>query len=378
MKRASENQITKDDRSDDSDDNGDSEERKSGTFQRASEEVLSTRKILKVRRGSGSSSASVPVTADGNHEKDTSSAGANPFQVLANKNISPFATVSLATEQNKEDTEAGSTNESKLASDENTNRDTPKKDVGEALPENVAKASVETASVASTAPSAPDSKEEAPKFPKFSFGGSTFGTATGSTVAPAFTFGSLASSATAKPFDFAQPFKLPDFGSSGSGSLFGASSVTKKPDSANVGEEEGEADEDPQQEVPIGPANPILPEQDVKNGEEDEEELFRAKCKAYRFDASAWKECGVGPLKLNKHKETGKIRLIMRAEGSMRVLLNFALFPEFKLDEPNEKSSRFIGFDEVKKPCSYLVKFGSLEDKKKFHSQVQSILELSS
>ncbi len=50
----------------------------------------------------------------------------------------------------------------------------------------------------------------------------------------------------------------------------------------------------------------------IKNGEEDEECIFKMRAKLYRFRDDEWKERGTGFLKLNRHKETKKIRVIMR------------------------------------------------------------------
>lgn len=48
------------------------------------------------------------------------------------------------------------------------------------------------------------------------------------------------------------------------------------------------------------------------------------KAKLYRFDkeGSQWKERGVGTLKLLKHKESGKIRLVMRQNKTLKICAN--------------------------------------------------------
>ncbi|KAL8473669.1 hypothetical protein ACS0TY_030496 [Phlomoides rotata] len=55
-----------------------------------------------------------------------------------------------------------------------------------------------------------------------------------------------------------------------------------------------------------------LQEVAVTTGEENEDILIDLKSKLYRFDKDQWKERGVGTVKLLKHKETGKVRLVMR------------------------------------------------------------------
>ncbi|KAJ6012075.1 hypothetical protein N7522_002430 [Penicillium canescens] len=69
-------------------------------------------------------------------------------------------------------------------------------------------------------------------------------------------------------------------------------------------------------------------EQPVETGEEDEETIFANKGKLYCFDKQ-WKERGIGTFKVNVKlgpdgKRTG--RMIMRADGALRVMLNSAIF----------------------------------------------------
>ncbi|KAJ5320078.1 hypothetical protein N7508_000361 [Penicillium antarcticum] len=70
-------------------------------------------------------------------------------------------------------------------------------------------------------------------------------------------------------------------------------------------------------------------EQPVETGEEDEETIFANKGKLYCFDNKQWKERGVGTFKVNvKSGPDGKrtARMIMRADGALRVMLNSAIF----------------------------------------------------
>ena len=49
-----------------------------------------------------------------------------------------------------------------------------------------------------------------------------------------------------------------------------------------------------------------LPESvDLKTGEEDEEEIYRQRVKLYRYDDNAWKERGIGEMKILKNSSTG-------------------------------------------------------------------------
>ena len=56
------------------------------------------------------------------------------------------------------------------------------------------------------------------------------------------------------------------------------------------------------------------------------------KSKLYRFDkdGNQWKERGAGTVKLLKHKESGKVRLVMRQSKTLKICANhLGLFSSF-------------------------------------------------
>ncbi|KRZ98595.1 uncharacterized protein AC631_05642, partial [Debaryomyces fabryi] len=65
---------------------------------------------------------------------------------------------------------------------------------------------------------------------------------------------------------------------------------------------------------------------DSQTGEEDEEALYTKRTKLMLFDPSntenPYASKGLGDLKVLKNKATGKSRILVRAEGGLRVLLN--------------------------------------------------------
>lgn len=98
-----------------------------------------------------------------------------------------------------------------------------------------------------------------------------------------------------------------------------------------------------------------------------ETEEFCGKARLFELEGEGekpqWKERGVGHLKLNVHKETKRGRLIMRSDGTLRLLLNAGLWKDFKLDKANERTARFnILNSEEKKITNYLVKFPIKDD----------------
>jgi Ran-binding protein 1 len=60
---------------------------------------------------------------------------------------------------------------------------------------------------------------------------------------------------------------------------------------------------------------------------------LRRKSKLYRFDkdGNQWKERGTGTVKLLKHKETSKVRLVMRQAKTLKICANHLGNPQFFL-----------------------------------------------
>ncbi|KAJ2810093.1 Ran GTPase binding protein Sbp1 [Coemansia furcata] len=80
---------------------------------------------------------------------------------------------------------------------------------------------------------------------------------------------------------------------------------------------------------------------EVKTHEEDETEIFKMRAKLFRFDQDAkeWKERGTGDVKLLKHKEHSKVRLLMRRDKTLKVCANHYVTEEMVLS-PNVGSDR--------------------------------------
>ena len=58
-------------------------------------------------------------------------------------------------------------------------------------------------------------------------------------------------------------------------------------------------------------------------GEEDEECIFKLRAKLYRFRDDMFKERGTGNIKMMRHKENKKIRVVMRQEKTLKNVANF-------------------------------------------------------
>ncbi|CAA3001718.1 ran-binding 1 homolog c-like [Olea europaea subsp. europaea] len=125
-----------------------------------------------------------------------------------------------------------------------------------------------------------------------------------------------------------------------------------------------------------------LQEVAVTTGEENEDILLDLKAKLYRFDkeGSQWKERGVGTLKLLKHKESGKIRLVMRQNKTLKICANHLVLPTMTVQEHqgNDKSCVWHAADfadgELKEE-TFAIRFASVENCKSFKDKIEEITE---
>eukprot|EP00244_Chara_vulgaris_P005968 TRINITY_DN2289_c0_g1_i4.p1 TRINITY_DN2289_c0_g1~~TRINITY_DN2289_c0_g1_i4.p1 ORF type:complete len:234 (-),score=84.33 TRINITY_DN2289_c0_g1_i4:416-1117(-) len=116
-----------------------------------------------------------------------------------------------------------------------------------------------------------------------------------------------------------------------------------------------------------------LEEVAVSTGEEAENTLFDIKSKLYRFDKSRneWKERGVGQVKLLEHKETKKIRLLMRQQRTLKICANHVVSPSIVLQEHAGSDKSWVWHaidfaDGEQKDELFAMRFGSVESAEKF------------
>ncbi|KAI4279306.1 MAG: hypothetical protein LQ337_000337 [Flavoplaca oasis] len=108
------------------------------------------------------------------------------------------------------------------------------------------------------------------------------------------------------------------------------------------GEEAGQPDEAPESpDVHFEPVVHLTEKVDTKTNEESEEQTFKMRAKLFRFDRDSreWKERGTGDVRLLKHKENSKTRLVMRRDKTLKVCANHYVVPNMHL-EPNVGSDR--------------------------------------
>ncbi|KAL9283893.1 Ran-binding protein 1 c [Arabidopsis thaliana] len=146
-------------------------------------------------------------------------------------------------------------------------------------------------------------------------------------------------------------------------------------------EDETEVNEDEDTGAQVAPIV-RLEEVAVTTGEEDEDAVLDLKSKMYRFDkeGNQWKERGAGTVKLLKHKETGKVRLVMRQSKTLKICANHLISSGMSVQEHsgNEKSCLWHATDfsdgELKDEL-FCIRFASIENCKTFMEKFTEIAE---
>ncbi|XP_012218383.1 E3 SUMO-protein ligase RanBP2 [Linepithema humile] len=138
------------------------------------------------------------------------------------------------------------------------------------------------------------------------------------------------------PFTFGSPTKSFGFN-------FTAKSPVKSPGGSGGGGGGGETSEDEvveSDDIHFSPIVPLPDKIEVKTGEENEEVIYSHRAKLFRFDTEVkeWKERGLGDIKLLRHKETGKLRLIMRRDHVLKLCLNHMLTTDLEFTPKDEKT----------------------------------------
>ncbi|KAI1378498.1 hypothetical protein F4677DRAFT_443712 [Hypoxylon crocopeplum] len=120
----------------------------------------------------------------------------------------------------------------------------------------------------------------------------------------------------------------------GRGDVSGSAKAQREAAAAAKGEDE----EDPpdSEDVHFEPVHKLTEKVKTVTHEESEEEVFNMRCKMFKFTQDSegkgeWKERGTGPLRLLKHKENGKIRLVMRRDKTLKVCANHYITPDMTI-----------------------------------------------
>ncbi|QIW95679.1 hypothetical protein AMS68_001197 [Peltaster fructicola] len=120
----------------------------------------------------------------------------------------------------------------------------------------------------------------------------------------------------------------------------GSAKAQKDKEAAEAADDDEKAEEE-EADVHFEPVVHLTEKVDTKTNEELEEQTFKMRAKLFKFDRDSreWKERGTGDVRLLKHKENGKTRLVMRRDKTLKVCANHYVVPDMKLS-PNVGSDR--------------------------------------
>jgi len=157
---------------------------------------------------------------------------------------------------------------------------------------------------------------------------------------------------------------------------FTPSTSSTTPSSTAEGElTDEQAKEEAEREVEIDYV-PTVHLETVKtsNNEENEDAIFKMRAKLFRFDGKEkeWKERGVGDVRLMEHKESHKIRILMRQDKTFKVRLNHYVVPGLELSELSGSDRAWMWncpmdySEEDPQPDIFAIRFANHENALKF------------
>jgi len=132
-------------------------------------------------------------------------------------------------------------------------------------------------------------------------------------------------------------------------------------------------------------------QEDVKKviREEGEEELFRMRAKLYRWakETNEWKERGLGDIKILRHEENGRVRILMRRDQTFKICCNHYLDPMMELSDHNGNEKAWLwtafndlsddGMDLTVKEELFAIRFKTAERAQEFQERFNEGRELN-
>lgn len=117
-------------------------------------------------------------------------------------------------------------------------------------------------------------------------------------------------------------------------------------------------------------------EVEITTGEEEERNILEINCKLFTFIENNYEERGRGILRLNDSKsgKSAGSRVVFRASGSLRLLLNTKVWRDQICEQPSQKSLRLTAFDTNGVVKIYLA-MGRVDDMQALFSALNSRIQ---
>ncbi|KAM3423447.1 hypothetical protein BST61_g878 [Cercospora zeina] len=150
----------------------------------------------------------------------------------------------------------------------------------------------------------------------------------------------------------------------------GSSKAQKDKEAAGKDDEDDDKADEEEADAHFEPVVHLTEKVETKTNEEAEEQTFKMRAKLFKFDRESreWKERGTGDVRLLKHKENGKTRLVMRRDKTLKVCANHYIVPDMKLS-PNVGSDRSWVWNAAAdvsegepEACTLAIRFGNPEN----------------
>ncbi|CAN6213205.1 unnamed protein product [Urochloa humidicola] len=396
-KRVAGTQINKD--NPEPDDDG--PEPEMGTFKKATEEVMATRRIVKVRRQQPSSapssnpfsaikftptdpsaqaSAPVPKPQPSNDEgsnasrKDTlpvpdKNSGSGEVPSAANTDLGATSEAPrqlVETSDKAEDTKDGSGGDKVAAGEPNKCNNMPseiegKSKGGDAEEKEAADEAGKKDEIIKDDTEKKDGGESETKNGLSDEQKDADNKEQPSSATPLFSFKNLSSGQNAFTGLSGTGFSSSSFSfgsatkdGSSAGPLFGLKTDGSSPPSFNLGANNSSALASSAE----APKKFAMTEGPVETGEENEKAVFTADSALYEYLNGGWKERGKGELKLNVPVSDGeRARLVMRTKGNYRLVLNASLYNDMSLKDMDKKGATFACMNSIGESQSSLTTF---------------------
>ncbi|KAJ5081689.1 hypothetical protein NUU61_009953 [Penicillium alfredii] len=180
----------------------------------------------------------------------------------------------------------------------------------------------------------------------------------------------------------ARPGGLTSFASPNSPATFGESKAKPFGAEESEGEESDNNDDEEADTFEAEKTDERFFEQTIETGEEEEETAFTCKAKLFNFSNKEWKERGIGTFKVNVRRgPNGKRsgRMIMRADGAGRVMLNSPIFKGMNYGDPKGEAPStkqiLLGSTEDNRTVPLLLRTGNESLAKDLYSVIKDLLE---